>query len=134
MLHAGFPSCSGMVVCYPVAVCGLLNVVTSLVAEPGSRCAGLVVVEHRLNCSAAHGIWDQDQTHVPCIGRDMDHQGSPSSCLLNLTHSTIKCFIVFSSFNYIFKLEFPTPKNLKVLVKPRDKIIVTKIWSRNYFK
>ena len=48
----------------------------------GSRCVGSVVVAHELSCSAACGIFpDQDQTRVPCIGRQILNHCSTSEVL-----------------------------------------------------
>ena len=67
-----FSSCGKQELVF-IAVRQLFIVVVSLVEEhkPSSSQAS-VVVAHGLNCSKACGIfWNQEQTHVPCIGRQI---------------------------------------------------------------
>ena len=81
-----FSSCSERGLLF-VAVRGLLIAVASLVAEHGLQSAGSVVVAHGLSCSAACGIFlDQDSNPCPlhwqADSQPLRHQGSSLAILL----------------------------------------------------
>ena len=72
-----------------IAVRGPLIITASLVAEPGSRRAGSVIVAHGPSCSAACGIFpDQDSNPCPlhwqADSQPLRHQGSPVSTFKSL--------------------------------------------------
>ena len=84
---SGFSLIVASVGCSPVAVHGLLIVVTSLAAELGLQSTSSVVVAHRLSCSAARGIFlDQwsNFLHWQADSSPLSHQGSPSKVHLKI--------------------------------------------------
>ena len=100
----------------PVAVQEILTGVASLIAEHGLWCIGSIVVAHRLDCSAAWGIFlDQESNSCPLHWQGIVKHGTTKKFLLDgfvffFLISLIAFLNVFLHTYYVLKLNIQKTK------------------------